>query len=559
MGLGNLIIKADNIGLEPTFTFQSHKRYKTLIGGILSIFLYFLFIGGMLYFGRDLYERSSPMLVSSSSLNPKAAPLALTPTNFPFYIALEDSANNLNYFKDNTIYTMQTFLRTQKRVKDANGLVTLQVQSIPITMVNCDLNYHFEGLQDKYNSTTYQLAYCIAPEQNVTIQGDFPDDQFNFLQVNFYQCTNTTTVTNCKPQSVIDKSIRNTYVTINYGFYLMRPNDFQSPMERIKQEYFTTVSNVGFKQINVYLKRILFSTDSGIVFEDKQLDTYNQIDRIQELATNVIPNPGERLFNIGIRMSYSEDSVFRSYLKLQTVIANVGGLFKFFSMVFEMAVILLTRNSYYLELINENFRINDTKPFHEEPKNDGAEPSQIYDAHVHKNLESNIKIIQESKMGRTMKARDFHDLGYLNEKVKQLKQGNKLSMSICDFVKTFYCRLDNIRIKKYRHVFNKGVKVIKKCIDINEVISKLLEYERFKQIMLDKEQLVFFNASPVPNIEAFGMNTGDRTFMSTFYGDVYSYQRLQQSFLKVTESQDAYSKRLLGLYDPNVLDFLNKL
>jgi hypothetical protein len=563
MGLTEIIASTDFIGLEPTFTFQSNKRYKTILGGMMSIVLCFLFIAGMVYFGRDLWEKNSPMLISSSSLNPNAAPLQLTPENFPFYIALEDSANNLNYFKDETVYNMQTFFRTQKRVIDSNGLVALQVQSIPVNMVNCDINYHFPGVEAAFNTTTFQKAYCIAPGQNITIQGDFPDNQFNFLQVNFFQCVNTTTVINCKPQSVIDKSIRNTYLSISYGYYLSTPNNFTVPMERIKQEYFTTVSNVGYKQINVYLKRIFFTTDTGIIFEQKKEESFNQIDRIQDLSTSVIPGPGERLFSIGIRMSYAEDSVFRNYLKIQTVIANVGGLFKFFSLFFEIALLLFTRDSYYLDLLNENFRINDTKPFNADDEfNDFKEDKKPQGVSIHQNLDVNLKAIQESGIhikSKTLNAKGINDLRYLNEKVKFVKQGTKLNLSLCDFIKTFYCRFYDIKTKKNRHIYNKAVKVIKKCIDINEVITKLLEYEKFKQVVLDNNELIMFNASPCPNIEVFSMNKGDKTFMSTFYKDSSSYQRLQESYNKVVDDNTIFHKRLTDLYDPHVLDFLKKL
>jgi hypothetical protein len=476
----------------------------------------------------------------------------LTPQNFPFYIALEDAANNLNYFKDETIYTMKTFLRSQKRIKDNNGLITLQVESIPIDMVDCDLNYHFPEMKEAFMTIAYQKAYCIAPDQNVTIQGDFPDDIFNFLQVNFYQCMNTTTVSNCKPQDVIDKSIRNTYVSFDYGFYLMRPNNFTYPMQRIKQDYFTTVSNVDYKQINIYLKRIFFNTDMGVIFEDVKEETFNQIDRIQELVTNVVPGPGERLFNIGIRMSYSEDSIFRNYLKLQAVIANIGGLFKFFLIVFEVTLSFLTKDNYFLHLLNENFRISDKdKPF----KNDQIKDNNYMIGADKK--DSGIELVRVKS--DILNAKRNNDLDYLNEHVKIIKQGTKLNLGVCDFVKTFYCRLNSARYVKNRLIYNKAVKVIKKCIDINEVITKLLEYERFKQIMLDNNQLVMFNSSPCSNIEEFQLKKEEKMCLSTFYDDVCTYQKLQESYSKVYNDPSVFNKRLISLYEPHVLDFLKKI
>jgi hypothetical protein len=557
MGISSYILSLDFIGLEPKFRFQGGGRYKTYMGGVLSITLYMLFIAGMIYFGKDLYVKETPTLMSSNSLNPHAAPLELLPENFPFFFALEDAANNLNYFKDETIYKMQALLRTQKRVKGDNGIVKLETQMIPIKMVDCDLDYHFPDLRSQFNTTTYQLAYCIAPGQNVTIQGDFPDDVFNFLQINFFQCANTTTDSSCKPQSVIDKSIRNTYISINYGFYLMRPNNYESPMNHIKQDYFTTVSNLGFKQINIYLKRVFVTTDSGIIFEDRNLDTYNQIDHIQELATNVVPGPGERLFNIGIRMSYSEDNVYRHYLKLQEVAANVGGLFKFFSLSFELLILALTKQIYYLELFNNHFRINDEKAFIDDitirlKKERERDINLSGGAVVNNFIESNAKIIQATSGlvknvagEKNEKNRD----NFLNQKVKTLKQGSKLKFGYCDLIKSFYCRSKEPKAIRNRQIYNKGVKVIKQCIDINEVIAKLLEFERLKRIVLENDQLILFNSSPLPNMEG-GMESG------AIKNTEYCFQELKESFYRVNEDVSPINQRLIDLYDETRLDFL---
>jgi hypothetical protein len=567
-----LVSSADFIGLEPTFTYQTKSRYKTIFGGLMSIVLGSLFLSGMLYFGRELYQRRNPTIISSSTLNPLPAPMDITPQTFPFYISIQDASNNLKYFKDETIYSLKVYLRTQTRSKDKNGVATLAVNLIPITMVDCDLDYHFAGMQGLYNVTDYKNAYCIGKGQNITIQGDFPDDIFNFLQINYYQCTNTTDVSNCKSQTVIDNSIRNTYIAIDYAYYLMTPNDFDTPVKRIRQEFFTTASNAGFKQINVYLKRFFLNTDKGFIFEDVHTDAYNQVATVQELASNVAPRPGERMFNFGIRMSYQEDFISRDYVKLQTVIANVGGLFKFLSLVFEVLVIYFTKKSFFLELINQNFRINDDKartsreklgaeadtPEKKDPGASGLDGGVVIHNQNLSGMRSGIsrQVILDNNRS-SFKYEVIKDYTILNEKVRQVKAGNKLSLNIWKYLRTFYCPGSSVRYAKNKHIYDKGVKIIKKCIDINEVIYKLLEYERLKQIILDRNQLILFNSGQCPNIESLTFNSSDKTFMSGFHNESYSYKMLQESYLKLTLDNAGINKRILDIYDPNVLEFLN--
>jgi hypothetical protein len=564
-----LISSADFIGMEPAFTFQTKRRFRTTFGGLMSVTLGMLFLAGMLYFGRELYQRRNPTIISSSTLNPLPLPMDLSPSSFPFYIAIEDARNSLKYFKDDTVYSMKTYLRKQLRSRDSNGAATVTAELVPISMVDCDLHYHFAGMEDMYNVTDYKNAYCIGKDQNVTIAGDFPDDVFNFLQVNFYQCTNTTQSSNCKPQSVIDAAIRNTYVVIDYGFYLMTPNNFDAPVRRIRQEYFTTASNAGFKQINVYLKRFFLNTDQGFIFDDIQTESFNQVATVQELSSNVVPNVGERIFNFGIRMSYNEDFISRDYVKLQTVIANVGGLFKFFSIVFEMIVLYLTKNSFYLELINENFRINDEKARTSREKERGDDldkkdhsVSGVDGVVIHNNLSGmrsgiSRQVILDNNQRASFKYEVIKDYTILNEKVRQVKSGTKMSLDCLRYFRTFYCPGNSVKYAKNKHIFDKGIKIIKKCIDINEVIYKLLEYERFKQIILDRNQLILFNSGQCPNIEALTFNSSDKTFMSGFHNESYSYKMLQESYLKLTLENTGVNKRILDIYDPHVLEFLN--
>jgi hypothetical protein len=581
MSIRSFITKIDSIGIEPNFTFSRQSRYKTFLGGFLTILLGLLFLAGFFYFGRDVYAKLNPTLLQSRSINLNPKEFEITPTNFPFYIALENNLDNLNYFKDPTVFTVQAKFRNQVRYIDQDGVIKLNVTSTILNVVDCDLNYHFPGLEDQFNTTAYQNAYCLAPNQTVVVDGDFPNDVFNILQFNLFQCFNTTTKSNCKPQSVIDSMIKSTYVAVDYGSYIAKPANFTNPMERTKTEYFTTVSNYNQKQINLYLKRLFHTTDEGFVFEDLKEVVYTDVDYVKEFLTTDPPLVGARFLQIGIRMSYTEDYTNRTYLKIQTVLANVGGLFKFFSLTFEMFILFFTKEYFYLHLINENFSINDKDKRAGELKvkpiriNNNSTNIISNNTPIGINETSTIRSVikfnskldlpsmrNDLTVKRNSDVKILQSLDRLNDKLKEARSGNKLYMSLCNYVKIFYCKSVSKECIRYREIYKKGKFVVKNCIDVNYVIAKLIEYEKLKQIVLDKNQLYMFDLRPNFNIENVieGEDGGCSNSMSRlfFKKDAVNYLQLHEAFNNVrNNNRSKKGQRLFEFYDKKMLGLLN--
>jgi hypothetical protein len=71
-------------------------------------------------------------MISSTSFNPMPSNSSLNPENFPFFLAVEDYSNNLEYFIDDTIYEMTA--RIYKRIvyKDNLGNVKVDITKTKI-------------------------------------------------------------------------------------------------------------------------------------------------------------------------------------------------------------------------------------------------------------------------------------------------------------------------------------------------------------------------------------------------------------------------------------------
>jgi hypothetical protein len=95
-------------------------------------------------------------------------------------------------------------------------------------------------------------------------------------------------------------------------------------------------------------------------------------------------------------------------MKLQEVIANVGGLFKFLSTISAMVVVYLTRNSYYIGLLNENFRVG------------SGMSEQNHSNATEMQLDSKAKIVQGDVLFINVKKKNTGRVDDRNEKILNL-------------------------------------------------------------------------------------------------------------------------------------------
>jgi hypothetical protein len=126
--------------------------------------------------------------------------------------------------------------------------------------------------------------------------------------------------------------------------------------------------------------------------------------------------------------------------------------------------------------------------------------------------------------------------------------GVGLKIGICDTIVKRICwlsgRSDVRMLKNY-------IRIVKSNIDISGVIYKLLEYEKLKKVIFDKDQLVVFDSSPCPDIETpFGNKTLEEASGR--------FQQLKNSYMKIVNQDVAFKSRLLGLNEPQLINFLIK-
>lgn len=324
--LSNLIQSIDSVGVRPEISYKGQTRHKTLMGRILSITLYLSLLAGLIYFGSEIYNRDNPSIITGNIYNSEPPRMNLSPQNFPIAIGVQDPTNYYNYFKDPSIYTLNGVFSHQIRSIDEKGNIISNTIEKNVKLSDCNIETHFPGLEKEFSNYDYKNTYCIDPSESIFLIGDFDNDDLAYFRINMAQCNNATSTIPCKTQEEIDQKLKKGYIDIQHHYYFYSPKNFTEPMSRNRKSYYTTISNYEQSEIEVYLKKISYITDSGIMTKDTDMQSYTQLDTIRQLVTSAPSEKGETFSFFTFRLSLVEEVNERSYIKIQTLLASLGGL-----------------------------------------------------------------------------------------------------------------------------------------------------------------------------------------------------------------------------------------
>jgi hypothetical protein len=353
----NLVASVDFLGNEPKTYIFKKDLYKTSVGGCLSILTAIAIISLSLYFITLAFARQQVNLLSSQttrfekSLDLNNVPMLFSPTN-----------------KDGVLFnTSIVYPVIQYWAYPPKGKGVLNVTTIPFKQ--CDINDLY-GYKDLFVDFPISNYYCMnRAGLNLTLTGDNGDTVNGYSKINVYiaKCRNDSIYNpnpnrqGCQPQDKIDAFVTSLPVIL----YITYPNyeiDFQNitnpyiPYIRTESFIFSTQSMNNFIY---YLKRTFITSDFGYVFEDKQQIYSYQSDIMQatsNLGTSYFVSEAFGVFQLAL--SSKADMHSRSYTKLQSLVANVGGVVNFIYLLAKLLVGYVANKSLLLEYVNNrcNFK-----------------------------------------------------------------------------------------------------------------------------------------------------------------------------------------------------------
>jgi hypothetical protein len=297
----------------------------------------------------------------------------------------------------------------------------------------------------------------------------------------FYACKNGTDIV-CKSQEVIDEYLNGGYIGTNFIDTIFDPANYTTPFKYMRKDFFTTVSNLYYKEWQFYMKNVDYYTDQGMLMESEDLKKY----LIFETAVEMLDMRKQDNFsNIIFRLSNMRLSVNRKYMKIQDFLAQMGGLMNGLMVILKVILSNYVLNNYFSSMINKLFIIPKEaiiKPqYNKKPSISSRKPK------TSENKLGNVPVnpnrsIQQRKISKSL----FEVKSTINEEqLKNLeKKKQKLKLSFRDNIRLILCKMFDKKNKK-SILFNKGKLRIESHVNIVNINKRFEEYDIIKNTLFD--------------------------------------------------------------------------
>ena len=309
----------DSFGGSIQITHNNCSTLQSNFGAFITFLN--LFIVSLLFyaFGKDFFTRKNPSVVNSS-ISTIEYPFIknLTLTNYTFAFRFENVDGALIELPDQIYFQLLNYYY-RKNEKLEYEYIYIK----PLNFSKCDKSNFIE-----INLTDY---FCL--DDNFSIRGNYPSDDINLLSLEVYRClensTNPITHETCAKDTIKDVNFNNLYLTIIYQSIIFEPNSYSDPLKKKLLSTYLLLDQNYYKSFNLYLNEVILTNDYGWLLTNINNSTAftSRSDRMDFFTKD----KSESLL-AGIYM-YGEnkyDYYYREYPKLQSLVAQVGGVLEFF-------------------------------------------------------------------------------------------------------------------------------------------------------------------------------------------------------------------------------------
>ncbi|EAS05328.2 transmembrane protein, putative (macronuclear) [Tetrahymena thermophila SB210] len=354
--------KIDIFGSQILLRFKGEPVYHTRSGSFITL-LIISFIGFRLYsIIEDVFLRASPQVIYSERQVDNPAPFQISSSTFPLAFGMEDP--NFSYYIDEGIYTIQAsfyqktlmFNETTQQNDAVWNITQIQVQRCTLDNFKNPDNINY------YTSLKYQNMYCLPPNIELTLQGDFQSPIYSYLELLVIKCKQ-----NCKSQEQLDHYLLNSNFAMQLSDSFVNPQIKYNPFKMYSRDIYWATTTQMPKAVTLYLRNNYVQSDFGWFLPDLTTQhfpaySYNDV--------SVFPDNFQNYFlSVVFRFEKQKEGFYsRTYKNFNNIISEIGG---FTQSLLAVGYLICTRISQLQlnqTLINQAFSYEDSKNEDEENK-----------------------------------------------------------------------------------------------------------------------------------------------------------------------------------------------
>ena len=297
--------------------FKNRKKSSTFTGSLISICI--LSIVLYLFISSNMFLKINPFVIDQITTNDHAAQIQLTPENFQVAAGV---ANSFGLgFQDPSIFKIQ-FIQV-----DIDFDAELNSKKISRKEIKTTKNCTSESFSDPNTFNNLGLKNYACPiNGSFILEGGFDERSVRAVVVMIAYCNNKTDGIICKRPDEITNFFKDKGLWLYYQDFIYDNSNYMSPVKenwRLQAVQSAAIPRL----VDLYLKKLIFISDNGLVFSNETYDYGFMKERSEGSSDYVMVD--SPLISINLFSSKNNQKSKRQYQKFGDLLANIGGVINF--------------------------------------------------------------------------------------------------------------------------------------------------------------------------------------------------------------------------------------
>lgn len=313
--------KLDLFSKRPHFYIHDSLFFQTKFGAFFSIIVSLLILTAGVYFGREIWLKDNPTVNTKFEVTPEPGELVLDKDKWDCFFGLQF---NNTLFIDESFYTIKGRLFTYT---NDNGLSDSEFNIEP-----CTENSLSETNKEIFSSYSHDNAYCISwnNTQTLSLQKMWGQEGFSYIDISIWPCINSTENNNsCATPEELNNKLSIGVFDLYTIYYFVDSTNYHEPYTKTVKNSFFAVSYKTFIHSILWIYHSEIKSDIGFLLTQEVKSEAFFIDSLQ-LNYYSEPETDSRYVRFQFQVTNYKQVYQRSYIKLQTFCAQLGGLINFF-------------------------------------------------------------------------------------------------------------------------------------------------------------------------------------------------------------------------------------
>lgn len=306
--------KIDLFGKPFIFEENTHNKYTTIGGLCFTVLIIIVCIVIGFLFGKEIYQRKAPVVISSDN---KIAVSRVNTTEIPIFFGFIDSnVKNVPYARD--------YIKMELTLLTVSEDLQTKIYTYPGFKV-CTADDFGEQYRP-YVETSLNMGvdlYCINHD-DMYFQNDFGSANSALINVRFVKC-NPAKYDDCGQDEELYKTMiqRFSIMTVIIDSFA-DPNSYTDPFNYFITNKALKMSETFFQRSFLNIERKMLETNKGWLLDNTINEEYLSV---RSIITEASESYGGNLFWVTISSPNIRNKTIRSYLKIQDLLAKIGGFF----------------------------------------------------------------------------------------------------------------------------------------------------------------------------------------------------------------------------------------